>query len=238
MATAPELCRSASGSVPCGPMSRRPPRFRCPGARTSLGILAVLARAAIVASIGACTPIQGSASHADEPHVTRVSLFSHHWIWTDESGQTVRFARWRGQPLIVASFYASCRATCVRTIQQMRKMQSRPEARGAQFLLVTLDPAADTPEVLREYKKAQDLPTGWHLLTGSESQTREFADALDIHVMDMDVHRFHDGRIVWFDADGMPTRSFSGWGVDQEAPVAARRSISPLFAFSGDHTME
>jgi len=184
--------------------------------------LRALARAALVASLGACTPVQGSASHADEPHVARVSLFSHPWVWNDESGETVRFARWRGQPLVVASFYATCRATCVRTVKQLRKLQASPEARGAQFLLVTLDPTNDTPEVLRQYKRAEDLPMGWHLLAGSESQTRDFADALDIHVMEMDVHRLHDGRIVWFDANGMPTRSFIGWAVDQESPVAAR----------------
>jgi protein SCO1/2 len=155
-------------------MSRRPPRFRCRGARTSLRRLTLrtLARAAVIASLGACTATQGSANHADEPHVARVSLFSHPWIWTDESGHTVRFARWRGQPLVVAAFYASCRSTCVRTVRQLRKMQASPEARASQFLLVTLDPTADTPEVLREYKTSEDLPMGWHLLAGSTSQTR------------------------------------------------------------------
>ena len=182
----------------------------------------------MVASLGACGSIQGGTGHADEPHVARVSLFSHHWTWTDESGQTVQFARWRGQPLVVASFYATCRSTCVRTVRQLRKLQASPEGRAAQFLLVTLDPTTDTLEVLREYKKTEDLPTGWHLLAGSVSQTRDFTDALDIHVMEMDVHRYHDGRIVWFDADGMPIRSFSGWAVDQETPLAELQSMGLL----------
>ncbi|HEY3595652.1 MAG TPA: SCO family protein, partial [Polyangiaceae bacterium] len=87
------------------------------------------------------------------------------------------------------------------------------------FVVVTLDPGNDTPEALRRYKESEHLPESWHLLTGTPETTHEFTDALDIHVMEMDVHRFHEARIVEFDGRGMPTRSFSGRNLDDEAPA-------------------
>lgn len=82
---------------------------------------------------------------------------------------------------------------------------------------MTLAPASDTPEVLRRFKEAEGLPASWHLLAGSASETQELTGLLDIHVMNADSHIIHNSRIVIFDAQGVPARSFSGWALDDEA---------------------
>ena len=184
--------------------------------------------AALVAatSLGGCwlfeDPARRSVRHPEAARASRGSLFEHRWVWTDEQGRSVRFDRWRGQPLVVTAIFTSCRATCPRTIQKLRGVYARLSREGRpppDFVLVTLDPRNDTPARLRRFKQTEGFPDSWHLLSGSEPQTRALADLLGIHVMDADEHIMHDGKIVVFDAHGMPTRSYGGWGLDDEAPV-------------------
>jgi cytochrome oxidase Cu insertion factor (SCO1/SenC/PrrC family) len=193
-----------------------------------LGALAGLAPLTPLA-LGGCAPLPpagGAPSRAPAHEVgatpqARDSLFSHPWTWTDEQGQPVTFARWRGQPLVVTAIFTQCRATCPRTIGKLLKVHDayRKEGRAAQFLLVTLDPANDTPAVLARFKASSGLPDSWHFLTGSTNDTRDLRDLLGIHVIDDGPHLLHDGHIVIFDAQGMPTRSFAGWSLDDETTL-------------------
>jgi cytochrome oxidase Cu insertion factor (SCO1/SenC/PrrC family) len=98
-------------------------------------------------------------------------------------------------------------------------LRFKQERRDAQFLLVTLDPSNDTPETLRRFKASSGLPESWHLLSGSRNDTVDLRDMLGIHVIDDGPHLLHDGRIVIFDGQGMPTRSFGGWSLDDEATL-------------------
>jgi protein SCO1/2 len=185
-------------------------------ALAAVGLMACLA--------GACAAFQDSgraATLADAPHIPRVSLFRYPWVWTDEEGKPAKFAEWRGQPLVVTTMFTTCRATCPRTLKKMRSLYDEFQSKGhaAQFLMVTLDPVTDTPERLREFKKSEGLPDSWHLLSGTIPQTEDLTGILDIHVMSTDAHLIHDARIVLFDADGIPTRSFSGFSLDDETPI-------------------
>jgi protein SCO1/2 len=171
--------------------------------------------------LAACASLQDSTASAERPNLTRVSLFAHPWTWTDERGASVKFARWRGEPLVVSAIYTTCRAQCPRTIAKLKQLDAafRKEGHVPQFLVVTLDPTTDTPDALRQFKESEHLPESWRFLAGTVEQTGEFADALDIHVLAADSHRFHDGRIVIFDAQGMPARSLSGRNLDDDAPA-------------------
>lgn len=185
-------------------------------------VRAVFAVVFTVLALGACAAVQRQAP-PDEPRPApaHVSLYSYPWTWTNEEGQSVRFERWRGEPMVVTAMFTSCRSTCPRTIGKLQELYAAfsKQGRTPQFVLVTLDPANDTPETLRQYKAAAGLPASWQLLTGSVPQTQELTDALDIHIVDMGAHLLHDGRIVVFDAQGMPERTFSGWGLDRESPT-------------------
>jgi protein SCO1 len=192
--------------------------------RVALARRFIAAAAIGVLALAAASPLTGCAlvREAEEKppaaRIANVSLFRFPWTWTDELGRAVTFARWRGQPLVVSAIYTSCRATCPRTLQKMRELYASFDRSAGvpQFLLVTIDPTTDTPEKLKRFKQSEGLPDSWHLLAGTVPETRELADFLDIHIVDMDSHLLHDGRIVEFDAQGMPTRAFGGWGIDDE----------------------
>jgi protein SCO1/2 len=151
-------------------------------------------------------------------HAQQASLFAYPWVWTDERGERVTLSRWRGETLVVAAFFASCKSTCPRTIDKLQKIQNafRHDGHRAQFLLVTLDPTTDTPEILRRFKETAGFSEDWHLLAGSVPETKELTDVLDIHLIDDGPHLMHDAKIVLFDPRGMATRSFGGWALDDE----------------------
>ncbi len=149
------------------------------------------------------------------------SLFAQPWTWTDEGGQPVTFARWRGQPLVVTAMFTQCKATCPRTLAKLRRVYEdfQHAGRDAQFLVVTLDPANDTPQALTKFKATSGLPASWHLLSGRLADTRGLRDLLGIHVVDDGPHLLHDGRIVIFDGEGRAARALEGWGLDQEVKL-------------------
>jgi protein SCO1/2 len=190
------------------------------------GFLRCAALAALAVLGGACAATgNGPASEVDKPQVARTSLFSYPWVWTDEQGRSVTFAQWRGQPMVVSAMFTTCKATCPRTVAKLQELDARFHRQGQQmqFLIVTLDPANDTPEVLRAFKKSSGLPAEWRFLIGEKQQTRELIEALDIHVIDDGPHLLHDGRIVLFDGSGMPTSTFGGWALDHETQLAHGR---------------
>jgi protein SCO1 len=174
-------------------------------------------RALVWLVIAGCTAPGGAVG----PHETRVALFEHQWSWTDQDGKTVRLSDWRGSPLVLAPVYTSCSQVCPLTIAKLRKVHeaSLREGRAAEFVLVTLDPGADKPSRLHDFKTSEKLPGSWHLLRGSEAATRELLDLLDIHVIDMGSHILHEPRIAVFDGQGSLTKSFRGVDFDDRAPL-------------------
>ncbi len=131
------------------------------------------------------------------------SLFVANWHWRDEQGEAVRFDRWRGAPIFVSLVFTSCTTACPLTIERLRRVSEtfKAEGRAATFVLVTLDPANDTPAELRRFKASRGLPPDWHLLAGDDAETRALADLLQVKVIE-NAHIFHDSRIVVFDRDG------------------------------------
>lgn len=130
-------------------------------------------------------------------------MFGRPWVWTDETGAPVRFEAWRGTPIIVSMMFTDCTSACPMTIEKLRHATEAlaRDKRAATFVLVTLDPRNDTPEQLRRFKASRGLPPAWHLLRGDETDTRELADLLQIHLVE-NAHLFHETRIVVFGADG------------------------------------
>lgn len=132
------------------------------------------------------------------------SLFSYRWVWTDEQGQRVALSQWRGTPVVMTAIYTSCDNTCPRTVAKLRKVydEYQHDGRQAEFVVVTLDPVADTPEQLRRYKEERRLPAAWHLLRGDVAETEQLGNILGVRPMEMDAHYVHESRITVFDGNG------------------------------------
>jgi protein SCO1/2 len=92
---------------------------------------------------------------------------------TDQSGATLRRADLRGKVWLVSFVFTTCNGSCPATTHRMGQVQQELKARGllkgddVRLVSITLDPARDTPEVLRNYMRLYDAePASWSFLTG------------------------------------------------------------------------
>jgi cytochrome oxidase Cu insertion factor (SCO1/SenC/PrrC family) len=96
--------------------------------------------------------------------------------FVDQSGRRFRWSQLRGHCLMLAFIHTRCRDAneCSATSAKFAAMQHRLP-RGSHLLEVTLDPAYDTPSVLRRYGAlfGQD-PRDWTLATGRRSSVVQF----------------------------------------------------------------
>jgi protein SCO1/2 len=93
-------------------------------------------------------------------------------VLTDSAGKPFDLASLRGKVVVVSFIYTTCTGTCPGTTQalvRVRHALREAELWGdrVEFVSITLDPARDTPGVLRQYARlfrAND--PAWHFLTG------------------------------------------------------------------------
>jgi protein SCO1 len=149
------------------------------------------------------------------------SVYAAPWRWTDEEGSTVALSRWRGEPVILAPFYASCSERCPRTLEKVRSVDEAYARHGVahQVILVTLDPGSDGPERLRRFKEQRHVPASWRVLRGEIEETRALARMLGVRAIYDDTHVDHDVRIAVFDGSGRLVRDFGGWDFDDDDAV-------------------
>jgi protein SCO1/2 len=90
---------------------------------------------------------------------------------TDQRGRPVSLASDRGQVAIVAFVYSTCGATCVVIAQQIRGALDEL-GRAVPVLLISADPAADTPARVGRFLSRVSLSGRVSYLSGSPAQLR------------------------------------------------------------------
>ena len=98
--------------------------------------------------------------------------------------------------------FATCRAACPVSTQHLVEVQRALGARAGRdvtLLSISLDPAHDTPEVLRGYAEAHGVGPGWTFLTGSYEDVELLRHRLGVYDRDpvVDADRTqHAGLVV------------------------------------------
>jgi protein SCO1 len=90
-----------------------------------------------------------------------------------QDGKDLHAAELRGKVLLVSFVFTTCNGSCPATTHRMAQIEQELRGRGllkdgrVHLLSISLDPARDTPEVLRGYMRLYDAePTNWTFLTG------------------------------------------------------------------------
>jgi protein SCO1/2 len=90
---------------------------------------------------------------------------------TDQYGRAISLAALRGKPVVVAFLYARCGPPCTLIAQQLRG--ALDELREpVPVLIVSADPAGDTPQAVRGFLAATSLSGRVHYLTGPPAALR------------------------------------------------------------------
>ena len=96
---------------------------------------------------------------------------------TTQNGGTLKMSDLRGKVCLVSFVFTTCNGSCPATTHRMGQVQAALKDRGlskddrVRLLSITLDPARDTPEVLRKYMELYDADSaGWTFLTGDKDR--------------------------------------------------------------------
>lgn len=138
--------------------------------------------ACCVAEKPACCAAEKPAATAAAPLSAR-SIYQLGATWTNDTGASVALSSWRGQPVVIAMFFASCEYACPLLVSDMARLRDAlpAETRAkTRFILVTFDTARDTPAALKGYRERMNLDSAWTLLHGEPASVQDLAMLLGV----------------------------------------------------------
>lgn len=144
---------------------------------------------------------------------------------TDQAGAEVRLDAFRGHPVLISMFYASCPAACPMLIRDIQSIEAAvpPEARAdLRVLLISLDPDRDTPPALAALAERHQVdPARWKVTRTPQDRVREIAAVLGIQYRFLpDGELNHSSIITLLDSGGVPLHRTEGLGRSQDEMVA------------------
>jgi len=152
--------------------------------------------------------------------------------WIDSDGQTFRMADLGSRWVVMTMAYTACRRTCSTSTlvlqdieRQMNELQQQ-----ASFVIVSFDPANDSPSAWQDYRrKRQLMGANWHFLSGSAADTQRLSQLLDLNPWSYHGHIVHDFRILVFDQRWRTAFELNWDQVDQLPRLlkSAARTLAP-----------
>ncbi len=127
--------------------------------------------------------------------------------FTNQDGHNFKLSERRGKPQLVAMFYTSCRYICPLIIDSGKGIDNAltpAERKNLSILLVSIDPARDTPEALMFIVKKRKLDTSrWTLARTDEKSVRTLAALLGVRYRVLSDGEFnHTSALTLLDAEG------------------------------------
>lgn len=148
--------------------------------------------------------------HHPELKGDKPSTKSLYWLegkWNNQLNQKLELKSFKGQNVVIAMIYTSCKSVCpliVNDVKIIEKSLKTNELKDTEFVLVSFDPKHDTPQVLADYAKKQNLaPDRWQLLHGSAEQVAELAAMLGVRYQENAQGEFiHSNQISLLNRNG------------------------------------
>lgn len=154
---------------------------------------------------------------------------------TDQDGRKVKLADFRGQPVLISMFYGYCPYACPMLMAKLKRLEAAltPEARASvRVVLVSLDPARDTPESLKKLAQAHGVDASrWRLLWTREENVQELAAVLGIKYRALPNGQMnHSSVITLLDREGTIDQRLDGLDQEADALVSRLNALSPRTA--------
>lgn len=88
----------------------------------------------------------------------------------DQNGARVTQADFAGTPAVIYFGFTNCPDVCPTSMYALAEALAQPSGYHVRPILISVDPARDTPERMREYTATEGFPAGLVGLTGSPEQ--------------------------------------------------------------------
>jgi protein SCO1 len=145
--------------------------------------------------------------------------------WTDQHGERRELGSLAGRPQLVAMVYTNCGSACPRIVLDMKRVER--EFPDVGLVLISIDPARDTPGRLAEFAAGSRLGERWTLLNGDDDALAETAAVLGVRwrrISDTDF--MHSNVITLLDSHGDPIHRQEALG-EVDGTLAALRTLTP-----------
>jgi len=146
--------------------------------------------------------------------LTARSIYQLESRFTDDAGRSAQLTSLRGQPVMLAMFFASCEYACpvlVSDIQRLRAELPAAVREKSRVVLVSFDTARDTPAALKAYRERMKLDGAWTLLHGDAASVQELAMLLGVkYKQDARGQFSHSNLITVLNPEGEITHQRAG----------------------------
>lgn len=183
------------------------------------GLLADV-RAGETAPPACCAPEKPAATAPCCPEekpglpLTDRSLYQIDATWVTDAGLPLRLTAFRGQPVLVAMFFASCEYACpvlVNDLQRVREQLPAEVRAKTKILLVTFDLVRDTPAALKSFRDRFGLDAAWTLVRSDTASVQELAMLLGVkYKQDARGQFAHSNLLTVLNAEGEIVHQRSG----------------------------
>lgn len=163
----------------------------------------------------------------------RDSIYHLPAVLIDQHGRSADWRAHRGRPQLVAMFYTSCRYICPLIVDSAKGIEhalTPAERARLGILLISMDPARDTPAALKSVFDKRKLDAArWSLASPQPGDVRAIAGALGIRYRALADGEFnHSSALVLLDAEGRIVARTERMGArpDPEFLAAVKRTLA------------
>jgi protein SCO1/2 len=164
----------------------------------------------------------------------------------DMDGNPVQLSDFGDKVVVLDFVFASCTDLCPLQSEVLRDVQEKVNVSlmkdMVQFVTVTTDPKADTPEVMRSYGEAHGLdPVNWTFLTvppgAPEDMTRQLSEAYNnTFTPTEDGQQMHGAVFHVIDQGGRLAAKFHGLQFEPVNMVLYINGLTDNAAHAGEHS--
>ena len=156
-------------------------------------------------------------------------------VFTNQHAKNFKLSESRGKPQLVAMFYTSCKYICPLIIDSAKGVDhalTPAERQKLSIMLVSIDPARDTPEALMVIVNKRKLDTKrWTLARTDESGVRTLAALLGVRYRVLSDGEFnHTSALILLDAEGRVVARTETLGnkPDPQFLAAVKKTLAPV----------
>ena len=174
--------------------------------------MAIAAVAGLLAAGAAALPAAAEDHHHKSmeaaPPARGDSIYALPASLVDQRGRPVGLDLFRGHPVLISMFYATCPDACPLLIADLQRIERELPVRiraDLRIVLVSLDPGRDTPEVLQALARRRHVDESrWRLVRAPDDTVREIAALLGIKYRRLPDGNFnHSSIITLLDPEGV-----------------------------------
>jgi protein SCO1/2 len=131
---------------------------------------------------------------------TPMSIYQLDAELVDQDGRRQSLDLYRGHPVLIAMFYGSCPAACpliIDTLRATEKALTPAQRANLRVLLVSIDPARDTPEALHQLAVQRHIDTArWTLARTDAATVRTLAALLNVQYRELPGGEFNHSPLI------------------------------------------